>query len=336
MILVGADGRDYPLTVVLDDAANPLLEASVDDKIITVEVWRGAPAEEISRLTRQGIESWDDLARASLDPTAKPQPDEGTLSMPSGPVDDLVTFAAAVDDGSGQVERMGMSTRGAVLSVNEAESSRCLRAPSSASVNLSQSDRSFDFPTREVQPMAKVSSEIVRYKTFIPAAKANGLTCGWFKGDNRGFSSSGTTSDRTRAVLYFTFSPTPSVTWSRSIGTTHKINPNTGAILKSATASSAGIKFSGLSQSATYGRAQVNHSVGNPLCSIAGPISYSVVVEAYVRGGAGIAGTIKKVPNHEAYVYPTGLSAKTIFRRSHADFLCLNLNCGNESIWESV
>ena len=107
-------------------------------------------------------------------------------------------------------------------------------------------------------------------------------------------------------------------------------------MIQSATASAAGIYFHTASIAPTFGRIGVNHSVGNPLCSVAGPIAYNVIIEAWKDGIARISGTRLKVPNHEAYVYPTsGAYGRTIFTRSTSSFICLSLNCGQESLWET-
>ena len=129
--------------------------------------------------------------------------------------------------------------------------------------------------------------------------------------------------------------PWGTIDTTKNIGTTHKLN-SSGAVIQSATASAAGIYFHTASIAPTFGRIGVNHSVGNPLCSVAGPIAYNVIIEAWKDGIARISGTRLKVPNHEAYVYPTsGAYGRTIFTRSSSSFICLSLNCGQESLWET-
>ncbi|MEO6471649.1 MAG: DUF3238 domain-containing protein, partial [Aeromicrobium sp.] len=183
-------------------------------------------------------------------------------------------------------------------------------------------------------PAATSSTSVIRYRTFISAAKVSS-PCGTFRGDNRGFSSYYDKPNRTRVSVFYNWA-TKSISTTKHIGTTHKLN-SSGQVIEAKTASSSGIKFQAPLMYATYGRIEVNHAVGNPLCSVAGPIAYSVVMEAWKDGAARIAGKRRKVPNHEAYLYPKSEAyGVTIFKRSTTNFMCLNFNCGDESLWETT
>jgi hypothetical protein len=161
--------------------------------------------------------------------------------------------------------------------------------------------------------------------------------CGEFIGDNRGFSTYYEKNHRTRLSVFYDW-PGRRLYSTKHIGETHRTDWGPFSA-KSARASADGIKLSNAGmdstpRGATYGRVQVNHAVGNPLCKPAGPISYSLIFEAWKNGAARLSGTRRKVPAHEAYVYPTsGANGNTILRRSRAYFACLNTNCGDESVW---
>lgn len=174
----------------------------------------------------------------------------------------------------------------------------------------------------------------IRYRTFIPAKKATTkIVCGTFKGDGRKFDSHYEVGNRTRASVFFNW-PDKTIDTTKNIGTTHRLKAY-GFSKKSKTASAKGIKFHSDLMYATYGKISVTHSVGNPLCGSAGAIRYNLVFEAWKDGSARIAGKRGQVPNHEAYVYPKSeAKGKKIFTRKHKSFICLSINCGDESLWE--
>lgn len=178
---------------------------------------------------------------------------------------------------------------------------------------------------------------MVRYRTFIPPSSVNALgpICGTFRGDDRGFSSYYSRSNRTRASVFFNW-PSRTIDTTKNVGATHRLKA-WGRSAKTKTASSAGIKLHTAMMGPTFGRIAVTHSVGNPLCAVGGSIKYNIVIEAWKGGAARTSGTRVKVPAHEAYLYPTsGEYGKAIMKKSASKFMCLSINCGQQTLWESV
>lgn len=198
----------------------------------------------------------------------------------------------------------------------------------------------FEFPSvlPAAAPSATKPKSVVRYRTFLPDAfvSAPAIACDWgasrFKGDNRGFSNYYSARNRSRASVFFDWTK-KKISTSKHIGTTHQVDGN-GNTIRSKTASASGIRFQGGMISASYGRIEISHSVKNPLCWSAGPISYGVVIERWQTGGTRISGRLVRVPNHEAIVFPSSqTTGSEIFRRTGWALICLNIVCGaGESI----
>lgn len=172
-----------------------------------------------------------------------------------------------------------------------------------------------------------------RYSTFITPNRVSApVVCGnlanrTFNGNNRGWraaTNTGYTQDKTRMWAGYTWA-SKKLTTERFVGRTYRYAPN-GTIEAQATASNAGQKFSGIQTTNVYLRFVADHSVGNPLCSVAGPIWYTSVVAIWKNGTYSIQGRNVSVPRHEITIRNLGSSTNKIVRRSEASsFICLNL-----------
>lgn len=215
----------------------------------------------------------------------------------------------------------------------------CTTAPVrlTTDVELTALDGSrFMFTSDQPRPSGRGANDwnLYYHRTFIPAAKANSVVCGVFKGDNRTWSTSLSASHRTQVTARIDWAA-KKVTMTRLVGTTHRLAEG-GFGAASKTASVSGIKITGVSASSTYGRFEITHSVGNPLCSLAGPISYHEVVSMYKTGALSVQGSGVQVPNHEWYAMKANASVRTIQKTTAKDFFCLSVNCGNFQILKSV
>ncbi len=321
------------------DQGLEVFEGRLGGKRIVVRVWRGMSVAESSARVGEMQTEWEELAEASIAGATSEMGDSEVVEdfgSPSHDLGDLETIAIAVADGTGLVDYRSPSTAGEVVDSKGRAHDSCLRSAEGSSV-VAESEMmgEFAFPTAA----ATVPNAIVRYRTFIKPAKVDdwvaNLTCGIFKGDDRTYTTRFSAPSRTSVTLVFNWN-TKSLVTIKTVGRTYKLD-SSGKVIAEKTASPDGIKFYSPVVGSSTGRVQVNHAIANPLCTIAGPISYSVVVEVWKDGSARISGNIKKVPHHEAYVYPKSeTNGKTIFRRASDSFFCLNLNCANESIWEVV
>ena len=338
------NGVEVGLRRTNDDPAMPTFRGRHQGVPVDVTLWKGTPPDQLAELVAQHAPRRDELTAASLAGAVEGE-GEGEVSESfddSGVLVDLETFAYRITtDGlveHGSIDGTATVTDNAKRRVGKSD---CVRVPEGTAhtVTITGPGGRFTLATGESERGDLFARDYpstttaVRYRTFIPAASV-GSPCGTFRGDNRGFSSYFEEPNRTRASVFFNW-PWGTIDTTKNIGTTHKLN-SSGAVIQSATASAAGIYFHTASIAPTFGRIGVNHSVGNPLCSVAGPIAYNVIIEAWKDGIARISGTRLKVPNHEAYVYPTsGAYGRTIFTRSTSSFICLSLNCGQESLWET-
>ncbi|MBC7633267.1 DNRLRE domain-containing protein [Aeromicrobium sp.] len=304
-------------------------------KDVDVKVWMGASDAALAAELEQSAETMNSLESQSVNEAVDGDQSDAEVSetfTPSGvsqsqvPIayrlvgDDTVEFGKPNTTHCGQLSPSAIAANDDVVlgTVNSA-----LILPLSADSTVSAAET---YPE---------TTGAIRYRTFIPAKKATtGPVCGTFKGDNRGFTSYFTAPSRTRASMFFNW-PNKTIDTTKSIGTTHRLKAY-GFSAKSKTASAKGIKFHTPLMYSTYGKMSVTHSVGNPLCSVAGAIRYNLVFEAWKTKGARVTGTRGKVPNHEAYFYPkTEASGKRIFTRKSSKYICLSVNCGDESIWET-
>jgi hypothetical protein len=334
------------LTTYLTSEANPILKGTLNGKNLTVVLWKGMP-EQASKAATDGLQQdWNTLAAASVSGATTGDTSAEVTDAPATSLNlgQMETFAASIHDGSGAVDYTAMEADSVIVDTSTgASGTTCLRGSSSASVTVTSPGSEFNFPQTEAGPGGTVApaalptlpNSIIRYRTFIPAATADGGPCGRFRGDNRGYTSYYAAPNRTYVAVVFRWS-TKTITTAKAVGATKKVN-SSNQVIETATASSAGIKFYSPMMASDYGRIQVNHAVGHPLCSIAGPIAYSLVFEDWKSGGTRIRGTARKVPNHEANVYPISEQyGDVVFRRTVTSFLCLNLNCGDESVNASI
>lgn len=308
---------------------------------VSVEVLYGMSSTGIKRLLEEQVQQQETLAAASLAAAIETGKDveESETFRSKGQPTDLVPVAYRVSDST--IEEAGVVSD-AVRGPNKiAECAKKAVDDDTALVVETPAERVF-LPTGKIETEATslalaatypTTSSAVRYRTFIPNAEVT-APCGRFKGDNRGFSNSYAAGNRTRASIFFNW-PSSTMDTTKGVGATHRINWG-GWSAATKTASTAGIKFHTAMMAPTYGRIGINHSVGNPLCSVAGAITYNVIVEAWKGDGARISGTAVKAPNHEAVWYPkTEDTGKNIFRKTGANFFCLSVNCGQWSLWET-
>lgn len=332
-VITGATGATATLTESISDQANPTLRGTLNGKNLVVRLWKAMPEGQVRAQTAAMTQAWDSLAAASVaGATDGDSPGEVDADLPaSTSLGQMETFAAAINDGSGSIDYSSYEYSTIINTTTGATGSTCLRAGSSASVTASSDTGEFKFPTATPNSLPVSTPSVIRYRTFIPTATANGLVCGTFRGDNRDFTNYFAASSRTYIGLFFKWN-TQTISTAKEIGSTKRV-AGPGEVGEVKTASLNGIQFYSPVMSKTYGRIQVNHSVANPLCAIAGPISYSLVFEYWKSGGTRIRGTVKTVPNHEAYSYPVNQNnGYTIYKRAVSDYMCLSLPCGNDSI----
>lgn len=161
-------------------------------------------------------------------------------SLPD-PVEDVVV-AARVTDVSGFVER---SVIGGVTPASESDCVRT-RLDAAESVFVREDGGTV---TLAATPASALDFHTVQYRTFIPAASADSVVCGVFKGDNRGFSNDLVASFRTN-VLVTTSWTAGTLTTTGQVGKTVRTGGVGGA--GEATASAAGIKFVFKSANSTH------------------------------------------------------------------------------------
>lgn len=325
----------------------PVYRGKLQGEDVLLTLWRGLSEKRLNRIVDEQDELQDELTVASLEGVVESADErvevEETFTMSDALPGKLETVAYRAE--TGEVVEFGAleSTVSARSGSTRRKQSDCVRisADQRGGVRLGAKNRHMVFSGSGgseggLRPASKTyptTTTALRYRTFIPSKKV-GSPCGTFAGDNRGFSSHFDEPNRTRASVFFNW-PIRTIDTTKHIGATKKLN-SSGSVVQQKTASADGIKFHTAMMSGAYGRIGINHSVGNPLCRVAGPIAYNVIVEAWKDGSARIAGTRRKVPNHEAYVYPTsGTWGKTIFQRSSSSFICLSINCGQESLWET-
>lgn len=343
-VVVAREGVSSELTLdeAADDPTAPVYSAEINNVPVTVTVWEGRPVASIDETLASGAAHLSGLSAASLAGAVDGEAAEAseTFSNPPQPSDgEPVAYrletGGAVETGLADLEGSAGSSGSNGVD--------CLRSSVEVDdgVKLATSDGTAVFVPGRSQVIAAnataaypSTSSAVRYRTFIPMAEASsGWVCGKFKGDDRGFTSHLSAPNRTRASVFFNW-PSKTIDTTKHVGATHRL-AGYGRSAKTKTASSAGIKFHTPMMSSTYGRIAITHSVGNPLCSLAGSIAYNVVVEAWKDGPARISGTRVRVPNHEAYYYPkTETYGETIFRRQTSKFYCLSINCNQEALEE--
>jgi hypothetical protein len=153
----------------------------------------------------------------------------------------------------------------------------------------------------------------------------------YFRGDNRGFSSS-STAFRTQATVTLRWTQSSDLT-SKGVGTTRLYKKNTNgtySFLESKTASTAGITFYGPN---TYSPTRKNFisytSVANPFCSWIFNAAIDLTVNGVVDRTAGytgfnVWGTHDRAPNYELYFYNEGTTTTRFHGWNRGDFRCLS------------
>jgi hypothetical protein len=197
--------------------------------------------------------------------------------------------------------------------------------------------------TSELSSMAAAAaaytSATVQYQTFIPQAKIDAPPIGCtyndpydYGGDNRGYLASGFPY-RTRLQATIGFTGSGTVSYTRTVGTTHVYN-SSGTLVAQATASASGMTVARLAGStATSVDTRWNLDARNPFCS-AGSIS-GVFTLTVTKSGSWsiISGSHKQMPNHELYIHSNSGGWVTAYRRTYASAYCLiNGACPNASM----
>lgn len=305
------------------------------DGAYQVEVWRGDPSpgqatqEDFDELTAASLETIttadEDTVEEIIDFEDLPNPSQiSTIATRiTTPATHELTFGG----------REGKTERSNCTAISKAKTG-------TPDITVTDdSGRSFTFGSPEnleVAPLAASDWNIYIHKAFIPDAQVStGVLCGTFKGDNRTWNRSNTSAaSRTYVSVRGDWANKKLVT-TKTVGATHRIAA-WGYSAKTATASSAGIKFVAASASATYARVEIVHSVGNPLCSIAGPIQYSEVVQMFKSGTLSVAGSGVQVPSHEMYGIRANAASVTVAQYYRKDMMCLSFNCGKYTINKTV
>jgi hypothetical protein len=353
---VGHAGLVEPLTQTgteAGDTSTKVYAGEVAGEPVSVTLWQGSSETELAASIAASEKDLDSLGDKSvneaLDGEHEEEVSQQFTDLPAPSAVETVAYRLEVGD---SVEH-GVPTQDAAVAeladIASDASRECVRrdAADPSDVELETDLGQFVVESPAAESGATVmtaaasstyptSTSVVRYRTFIPMETATTKwLCGTFRGDNRGFSSYYDKGNRTRASVFFNW-PSRTIDTTKHVGATHRLKAY-GRSAATKTASSAGIKFHTASIAPTYGRIAVTHSVGNPLCSFAGAITYNIVIEAWKSGAARVSGTRVKVPNHEAYLYPTsGAYGKTIMKKSTSKFYCLSINCGQETLWETV
>ncbi len=194
--------------------------------------------------------------------------------------------------------------------------------------------------TAAASPYGTASRTQFRYATFIPNNRVDVPTVchptntnGTYNGNNRtwkpGYTKEEFLSYKTAMGVDFNWLKL-NQTFKKGVGVSKEYNSQ-GALIKTGVASSAGMKFFGNYINKTYGRARMNHSVGNPLCWAAGDIFYTATVDSWRSGKMQITTRRVKAPSHEFYARGASPYWTIMGRQNLQSFFCLNLNCGTES-----
>ncbi|WP_339837292.1 DUF3238 domain-containing protein [Paenibacillus sp. FSL R7-0272] len=168
------------------------------------------------------------------------------------------------------------------------------------------------------------------YKTFIPMDYAedpwyNAATWGknikFFKGDNRGFSSSAETY-RTKTVgdtIFYTDSTTASEAFYKDVSTTHALDKDKKLV---STKTDSGQHINRIVNSKTSSKTDVTvfHKSGNPYAVSGNEIDYQMRVITQKGGSYSFAGTHDRAPAHELYVRLSNGTTLTIFNHPHEGF----------------
>lgn len=298
------------------DMFAPVLESLNGE--VRVELWKGQRPEEVKLSTHL----LEELAEASLREvtTEDFSHHEETVSFDEFPKPerlDVLAMRVTTDSGTTALKTLGRQ--------GETNCQTTTLAGSQGAVVAMPSGTSFSFPdmTTSASPSDWTS---FNYKTFIPPASISS-PCGTFLGDNRSWNTSyraGSSRTIAAAAIDYTgrtYTPT------RTVGKTVRTSPVHGE----ATASSAGIRFLPKGAATSYVSFEIAHAVGNPLCTLASPITYNAQVQMFKNGGVSVVASGIQVPNHEVYAYRRSGDRATVKQLTGKSFLCLAINCGNFS-----
>lgn len=345
----GELGSLTPATVADPDLTAPMFSGAIAGEPVTVTLWQGTPTGDITTSLAEPEEDLAGLGEASIaesvDGENEDEVEEEFTNLPQPSDLETVAYRLEADD----AVELGVPeqdlTDAELAGAAEDSSRECARSHADnddgAELDTEQGQIIIPGKTELASAAAAAApypttSSAVRYRTFIPNATATTKwLCGTFRGDNRDFSSHYSRSNRARASVFFNW-PKRTINTTKNVGATHRLK-GYGRKARTKTASSSGIKFHSASIVPTFGRINVTHSVGNPLCSFAGSIKYNVVIEVWKSGAARISGTRVEVPHHEAYLYPkTETYGRTILKTRNSKFYGLSVNCGQESMWETT
>lgn len=168
------------------------------------------------------------------------------------------------------------------------------------------------------------------YKTFIPMNYAedpwyNAATWGkdikYFKGDNRGFSSTAETY-RTKTVgdsIFYTDSTTASEAFYKDVHTTYAYDENY-SLVSSKTDSGNNINRLVNSISASKVDVTVYHKSGNPYAVSGNEIDYNLRVITQKGGSYSFEGIHDRAPSHELYLRLSNGNTVEVYKNAHEGF----------------
>jgi hypothetical protein len=349
--------------VTTSDPTAPVYTGQVDGQAVTLTLYKGASQADIGSVLSASGQGMPALAQASLNGAVDGDQDtevNATLSgLPVPNASALVAVGYKLQLGADTMERGVVSdplTKGGAATGGLATAADCVHSSpgtqTSAQLNTAGGQLTIPGPDAAGASVGSYPSTTTafRYRTFIQQATVDTyMVCGKFDGNNRDFSSYYDESNKTRASAFFNW-PTGTIDTSKHVGTTHRYEGTYPLAAppffvhfsdKRKTASSNGIVFhdasmsKGVDGTGQYARIAITHAVGNPLCTIAGAVQYNIYVDAWKDGVVRVTGLAGKMPNHEAYVYPTsGAYGYKILQNRAPSYgpICLTFNCGQRQL----
>lgn len=286
----------------------------------TFELYKGSTGESSTTDTEM-----DALTQASLDGAVDgeaPSSSEQTTAFSSLPAPSSVQIQASVLTTPTKEQVASYGPDGAPRCAGDAVPMRdgTVKAELEGGFILlpSNSDTLSETSGLASMPAATSPWSYYVHAAFIPVATSGITPCGTFRGDNRSFATTG--SSRSRISIKGDWANKRIVT-QKLVSATHRTSPSPAT----RTASSNGIRFAGGTASATYFRIEAAHSVGNPLCSLAGPIQYNDIVQMWRTGAVIVYSKGIQVPNHEMYAFRANNTYSTVARLTGKGFHCLTI-----------
>lgn len=180
------------------------------------------------------------------------------------------------------------------------------------------------------------ASTTFRYTNFIPEYQVDApyLVCTpgdnrsyAFLGDNRTWSVS-SSAYRTRMNVSIDWLNGGATTYTRTVHATHRyVKIGSSYVFdEAATASNSTMHLRVDAKSNSVVAFEMWQNVANPLCNslLTGGIRFDYFVAIERAGFYSVEGVAVKVPNHEVYIMDSDDGVwKTVFRRNHVDFSCL-------------